>query len=276
MKNIKVAVLRAPGTNCDYETAYAFSLAGAEAERIHINEFLHKKEKMEDYHILAIPGGFAYGDYIASGRILAHQLRFNLKEEISDFAKEGRLIIGICNGFQVLVKAGLLPEPDFRQRVTLINNDIGRFQDRWVNIVSANIALNAEHSHNLSDSKKSGNNCIFTKGIGKLYLPINHGEGKFVAEKEVLEKLEKNGQVAFRYCDEAGNANPKFPHNPNGSLNNIAAICSSEGNVFGMMPHPEKFVHKLQHPRWTRESLPEEGAGLKIFRNAVEYASEKF
>lgn len=255
MENVKAAILRAPGTNCDYETAYAFELAGAAAERIHVNEFLRRKKSLEGFQILCIPGGFAYGDYISSGKILAHQLRTSLQEEIGKFVKEGRLLMGICNGFQVLVKAGLLPEPDFRQRVTLMNNDIGRFQDRWVNLAAAN-------------------RCIFTRGMDKLYLPINHGEGKFVAEKEALDGLEKNRQVAFRYCDGEGNIDSGFPHNPNGSLNNIAAICSR--NVFGMMPHPEKFVHRLQHPRWTREELPEEGAGLKIFRNAVEYIREKF
>lgn len=256
MKTVKVAILRAPGTNCDIETAHAFSLAGASPERVHINSL--KNSMLEDYQIIAIPGGFAYGDYIASGKIFANKLRHRLRDGVRDFVSSGKLVIGICNGFQVLVKCGLLPGTATgfsQQTVTLSYNDIGRFQDRWVYL------------------KTGGAKCVFTRGISSLYLPINHGEGKFMANESVLQELEKNGQIAMKYVDKSGRPSG-FPCNPNGSANDIAAICNETGNVFGMMPHPEKFLYVTNHPRWTRENVRPDGR--KIFENAVGWISENF
>lgn len=256
MKTVKVAVVRAPGTNCDIETAHAFSIAGAAAERIHINSLTNSM--LEDYHIIAISGGFAYGDYIASGKIFANKLKYKLRDGIKDFASSGKLIIGICNGFQALVKCGLLPGSSkgfAGQTVTLSYNDIGRFQDRW-------IYLKAESAK-----------CVFTRGIKSLYLPVNHGEGKFMANEDVIHDLEKHDQVVFRYVDGDGRI-AGFPWNPNGSLKNIAAICNENGNVFGMMPHPEKFLYATNHPRWTRGHVTPDGR--KIFINAVQWVKENF
>ena len=251
MAKPNVLILRTAGTNCDYETQYAFEKAGAVTEFVHINQLLQKKKSLDDCKILAIPGGFTYGDDLGAGKILAVQLQ---KINLRKFSEEGKLIIGICNGFQVLVKLGLLPfAKTIRQEATLTNNDSGRFECRWVYL------------------KNSGKKCIFTKGIDRIYLPIAHGEGKFFAEPEVINKLEKNDQAVFRYVDETGELKG-YPHKPNGSINNIAAVCNEQGNVLGMMPHPERFIRKTQHPRWTRENLKEEGDGFLIFKNAVEYA----
>lgn len=251
-KMVKTLVLRVDGTNCDEETAYAFKLAGSETEVVHINELIRGRKALEDFQIVAIPGGFAHGDDVASGKILATLIRFKLNRDFIRFIESGRLVIGICNGFQAIVKAGLLPAfAGFgRQEATLAGNDSGYFIDRWVRLRLVNKGK-----------------CIFTRGMkGEIFVPVNHGEGKFVASPEIIRKLEAKDQVVFRYVD-----------NPNGSLNDIAGICNTEGNVFGLMPHPEKFVSKYTHPHWTRvRNLPEEGDGLAIFKNAVAYARRKF
>ena len=253
----KVLVLTGYGINCDIETKHAFDLAGALAERIHLADLLNGSVKFSDYHILALPGGFSFGDDIASGKVLANIIRYNLGDQLQEFIEEGKLIIGICNGFQAMVKMGLLPAfgGDYsRQDVTLTFNDSGRFENRWV------------HLKTNTTSK-----CVFTRGIKNIYLPVRHGEGKFVVkDPQVLEILKKNNQIVFQYVDIYGNP-AGYPQNPNGSIDNIAAICDETGRVFGMMPHPEAFQHKTNHPAWTREELPEEGAGMAIFRNAVDY-----
>ncbi|MBI2142943.1 phosphoribosylformylglycinamidine synthase I, partial [Candidatus Woesearchaeota archaeon] len=238
------------------ETARAFELAGAAAEQAHINELIIGKKKIDDYHILAIPGGFSYGDDLGSGKVLANQLTLKLRQQLEDFINSGKLVIGICNGFQVIIKMGLLPALNglYVQDATLTNNDSGKFEDRWVHM-------------------KAENDSIFTQGIRRIYLPVNHGEGKFVANAEVMRRLQKDKLIKLEYCDEKGNETMEYPKNPNGSMLNIAGITNKEGNVFGMMPHPEKFVTKYTHPRWTREKLPEEGDGMRIFRNTVEYAA---
>ncbi|MFH1237206.1 MAG: phosphoribosylformylglycinamidine synthase I [Candidatus Aenigmatarchaeota archaeon] len=249
---VKTLVLRADGTNCDEETAYAFHLAGSHADSIHINELMKGKKSLDDYQILAIPGGFAHGDDVASGKILANLIRFRLSRDFVKFIESGKLVIGICNGFQAIVKAGLLPAfAGFgNQEATLAANDSGYFIDKWVTLNHVNKGK-----------------CVFTKGMkSEIFVPINHGEGKFIASPEILHSLETNDQVVFTYKD-----------NPNGSMNSIAGICNTQGNVFGLMPHPEKFVSKYTHPSWTRDKwLPEEGDGLAIFRNAVNYAKKKF
>ncbi|NJD77462.1 MAG: phosphoribosylformylglycinamidine synthase I [Candidatus Methanoperedens sp.] len=257
----KVLILTGYGINCDIETQNAFRLAGADAERVHLTDLINRTRKLEDFQILALPGGFSFGDDIASGKVLANMIKYNLGEEIQAFIDEGKLIIGICNGFQAMVKMGLLPafnDNYASQDVTLTFNDSGKFEDRWVYLKS---------------NQKS--KCIFTKGIDSVYLPVRHGEGKFVARNpQVLSGLKKGNHVVFRYVDREGKS-AGYPYNPNGSVDNIAGICDETGRVFGMMPHPEAFQHKTNHPRWTREELPEEGAGIAIFRNAVEYAKER-
>ncbi len=259
-KKVKVIVIRTAGTNCDYETVTAFKLCGAEVDLVHINRLLEKEINVMDYQILAIPGGFSYGDDVASGKILANEIQYRLMESISKYVAAKRLIIGICNGFQVLVKTGLLPGIDGidkKEYTTLFNNDSGKFEDRWV--------------HLKSTSKK----CVFTKGIKNLsYLPVAHGEGKFLTlDKKILDFIKNNDMVVFKYVN-ANGGRAVYPENPNGSVEAIAGICNPGGNILGMMPHPERFVNRYTHPRWTRVTLPEEGDGLALFRNAVEFAKK--
>ncbi|VVB92772.1 Phosphoribosylformylglycinamidine synthase subunit PurQ [uncultured archaeon] len=257
----KALILTGYGINCDMELAHAFELAGAEAERVHLTDLINGTRNLSDFHILALPGGFSFGDDIASGKVLANMIKYNLGGQVREFIDAGKLIIGICNGFQAMVKMGMLPafNGDYNtQDVTLTFNDSGRFEDRWVH---------------LKGNKNS--KCVFTKGIENIYLPVRHGEGKFVTKNpQMLARLKKNGQVVFQYVDKEGNL-AGYPHNPNGSVDNIAAICDETGRVFGLMPHPEAFQHRTNHPAWTREELPEEGAGIAIFRNAVEYVRER-
>jgi len=256
----KALVLTGYGINCDMELAHAFKIAGAEAERVHLTDLINRTRKLSDFHIFALPGGFSFGDDIASGKVLANMIKYNLGGQVLEFINERKLIIGICNGFQAMVKMGLLPgfDGDYSTpNVTLTFNDSGRFEDRWV------------HLKTNQNSK-----CIFTKGIESMYLPVRHGEGKFVTKtQQVLTRMKKGNQVVFQYVDKEGNL-AGYPHNPNGSVDNIAGICDETGRVFGMMPHPEAFQHRTNHPRWTREELPEEGVGIAIFRNAVEYVRE--
>lgn len=256
----KAAVLLAAGINRDMDAKRALDLGGAETERVHINDLADGRKRLVDYEILMIPGGFSFGDDIASGRVLANKLKYKLFDDLRRFIDDGKLIIGVCNGFQVMVKLGLLPamESDYRtQRVTLTYNDSGKFEDRWVHLKSN------------ADSR-----CVFTRGIERvIYVPICHGEGKFIASDEEVERLKRNCQVVFEYVDENGEYGG-YPINPNGSVAHIAGICDETGRLFGMMPHPEDHVIRTQHPRWTRESLPDEGDGLAIFKNAVAYAAE--
>jgi phosphoribosylformylglycinamidine synthase len=254
---IKVAALFTAGTNCDEETIHAFQLAGAKAERVHLNLLKKKKHILKDYHILVIPGGFTYGDYISAGKILANELQFILKDSVSEFIEQGKLIIGICNGFQVLVKAGILPgfsKYFTKQTVTLDVNDSNRFECRWV-YLKAN-----EQSP-----------CIFTKGIDILPVPVAHAEGKFVVDsKKTLAKIKNQNQVVFTYTNDKGKK-AGYPFNPNGSVEDIAGICDATGRIFGLMPHPERASSIYQHPNWSREKI-KEAVGLKIFVNAVNYA----
>jgi phosphoribosylformylglycinamidine synthase len=265
-KKPKVMVLRTAGTNCDLETAAAFEASGASVERVHINQLVEgahgrANRQFDDYHILAIPGGFTYGDDIESGRILANELRLQLGEKIAKFIADGKLVIGICNGFQVLVRAHILPGLHAggasQQTATLTNNDSGKFEDRWVTL-------------------KSEGKSVWTRGLGeRLYLPVAHAEGKFVADKAVLEQLNKNAQVAFRYCAPDGKL-PRYPENPNGSLEHIAGITDRSGRVLGLMPHPERHFYFRHHPRWGRmERAAKFGDGARIFCNGVEYVKEK-
>jgi phosphoribosylformylglycinamidine synthase I len=255
MKKPRVIVLRTAGTNCDNETASAFKMAGSVSELVHINELARDEKFLKDFQIFVIPGGFTYGDDIASGKILANEIKYKLKEDLKKFINSGKLVIGICNGFQVLVKAGILPgiNPGALE-ATLSFNDSGSFIDKWVCLKPG------------TRNQEPGNKCVWTKGIEKdIYLPIAHGEGKFIPrDKNVLNSLRKNGQIVFKYID-----------NPNGSIDDIAGICDATGRVLGMMPHPERHVLGTQHPRWTREGLKEYGDGFMIFKNGVDYIKEK-
>lgn len=253
----KVLIIRTAGTNCDAETARGFELAGGLPLRVHVNELFAGKKRFSDFRILAIPGGFSYGDDIASGKVLANELRYKLNDDIRQFASSGKPVIGICNGFQVLVKAGLLPgfevmDPELQ--ATLSFNDSAKFEARWVWLEAAK------------------SNCLWTKGIKKrIYLPSAHGEGKFIPKNPgVLKTLKADGQIVFRYVNEKGGP-ACYPYNPNGSVEDIAGICNPAGNVFGLMPHPERHLTIYNHPRWTRENRRGDGDGLAIFKNAVEY-----
>ncbi|PIP19943.1 MAG: phosphoribosylformylglycinamidine synthase I [Candidatus Omnitrophica bacterium CG08_land_8_20_14_0_20_41_16] len=275
MKKIKVCVLRTAGTNCDKETAFAFSLVGASAELVHINNLASAKVNLSNYHILALPGGFSYGDDIASGKIFANELKYKLSADLKKFIQEGKLIIGICNGFQILVKSGLLPGNDsLIQEASLIINDSGKFEDRWVYL-----------SSRVREFASSRVKCIWTKNLPEIiYLPVAHGEGKFIVkDKKVLSRIKKNGQVVFSYCDALGRLTG-WPANPNGSLQNIAGIYDTTGRILGLMPHPERHIQLWQHPRW-EDSKPrttglqvrgKSGVGLQIFKNGVDYIKKHF
>jgi len=255
---VRAIVLTGFGINCDYETQSALNRVDAQAERVHLNDIIEDTGLLEQNQILAIPGGFSFGDDVASGKILANRLRYKLGGPLKKFIADGKLIIGICNGFQVMVKMGILPlsNGEFVQEVTLTNNDSARFENRWVCLKT--------------DPETK---CVWTKGIDRLDLPVRHGEGKFIPRDDaVIERLRANGQVALRYCTENGSpANGAFPANPNGAVDDIAGICDPSGRIFGLMPHPEAHVDRTNHPCWTRLDLPEEGPGLQVFRNAVEY-----
>lgn len=248
-------VLRAPGTNCDVETAFAFEKAGSRTESLHINALVEAPQRLRDFQILCFPGGFSYGDDIAAGRVLATQVMQRLADPLREFIDEGKLILGICNGFQILLKAGLLlPRDEQGVPATLTWNDNGRFMDRWVHL------------------QGDGERCVFLRGIDRIYLPIAHAEGKFVVrDTSLLEQLEAQHQLALRYCN--GEPTDGSGGNPNGSQANVAGICDETGRVFGLMPHPERHLDPTHHPQWTRAGgdLPEHGEGLALFRNAVDY-----
>jgi len=255
MSRVRTLILRAPGTNCDAETVFAFQQAGADVSSVHVNRLIGGEERLSDYQILVVPGGFTYGDDISGGKVLANELRLKLGEDIFRFIEDGKLILGICNGLQVLAKAGILPEPSKNgsPRLTLSANDSGKFECRWVY---------------LSVNKKSP--CIFTEGLDSMYLPVAHGEGKVVVEPEVLPDL----NIVLRYADENGNIEAGYPYNPNGSVGNIAGICDSSGRIFALMPHPERHVRGTQHPQWTRHGAKKYGDGFQIFLNAVKWAEK--
>jgi phosphoribosylformylglycinamidine synthase len=222
-----------------------------------------KEKKLADFQILALPGGFSYGDDVASGRIFANELKCKLGDSLRDFIRQGKLIIGICNGFQILVKSGLLPGNEaMEQDASLIINDSGKFEDRWVYL----------KSKSKNQKSKIGQRCVWTKGLPEvIYLPVAHGEGKFVVkDKAALNRLQVNHQIVFQYCDEDGNL-AGYPCNPNGSFKNIAGICDDTGRILGLMPHPERHIDFTHHPRWTSLRKRKEGDGLQIFRNAALY-----
>lgn len=248
------------GINCNEETDRAFTRAGAVVRQVHLNDLIAAPSLLDSAQILAVPGGFSFGDDIASGRILANRLRYRLGAALEKFVDDGKLVIGICNGFQVLVKMGLLPRTSggLKQEVTVTHNDSSRYENRWVTLA---VAPNTK--------------CVWLQGIHKIEAPVRHGEGKFIPASEAqLSALNSEGLVALRYAKPDGSpAEGEYPLNPNGAIDDIAGICDPTGRVFGLMPHPEAFLDRTNHPRWTRESRPEEGDGLALFRNAVNYAA---
>ena len=269
MKKTKAIVITGNGTNCEVEAANACRLGGFdEAAIVHISELLAGDVRLDDYHFLNLTGGFLDGDDLGSAKAQANRFKYARVDELSEhlldqllrFIADGKPILGVCNGFQLMVKMGLLPAFDgkHQQVATLTFNDCGRFQDRWVYL-----------------KNNPASPSLFTKGIEKgIYLPIRHGEGKFVtASSEVLDRIEARNLAVLKYSDaEYAAPTMEFPHNPNGSMNAIAGVCDETGRLMGLMPHPEAYHHRTNHPRWTREELPEEGDGLILFRNAAVYA----
>ena len=262
MAKPQTLVLTGYGINCDEETKFAFDIAGAHAEIVHINDLIDGHKKLEDYQILAFPGGFSYGDDTGSGNALANKIRNHCWDEMLSFVEKDKLAIGICNGFQVMANLGLLPALDNtygERKIALMHNASARYSCRWVD---------------LSFEKKTP----WTKGIGKLSLPIAHGEGRFFAEEETMFQLQD--AVIARYCSDQVCHYLDLPLNPNGSLANIAGIADPTGRIIGMMPHPERAIAFTQLPHWTflkelykrsNQPVPSEGPGLKLFKNAVEY-----
>ncbi len=260
MTDVKAVVLRAAGINCDAETEFALVTAGAQADRLHINRMIEDPSLLAGYQIMVVPGGFSYGDDVAAGTILANQIIHHIYEPVQRFIETGKLVLGICNGFQVLVKAGLLPGVGFggkARSVTITYNDSGRFEDRWVH-------LEPQTDH-----------CVFIDPGRRVYLPVAHGEGKVVTSDEAtLEQLKAGRHIAFKYVDAEGNEGP-FPINPNGSVEAAAGLTDATGRILGLMPHPERHVRPTQHPHWTRlTQRPEQGDGMTIFNNAVRYVRE--
>ncbi len=262
---VKAVLLTGYGINCEEETSFAFKKAGAEAEIVHVNDLIAFPKRMLEAQILVFPGGFSYGDDTGSGNALANKIRNNLWNELVEFIEAEKLVLGICNGFQVVANLGILPgikEKKPQRKVALAWNNSARYECRWVSL------------------KKFSEKCVFTKGIDSIRMPVAHGEGKFTASAETLNELNENSQVVFRYANAGQLANGIFPFNPNGSAEDIAGVCDKSGRILGMMPHPERNMFFTQQPDWTFKKeklkrqgkpLPKEGPGMKIFRNAVEF-----
>ncbi len=262
MDKVSVLILTGYGINCDVETGWAFEMAGAQqVDRVHINRIVNGEVSLDDYQILVFPGGFSFGDHIASGRVLALKIAKEMREQLVKFVKDRKLVIGICNGFQTLVKMGLLPgdrnDVFAKQVATLTANDSAKYEDRWVSIKT-----------------NENNKSPFLKDIGTFDVAVRHGEGKFVAKRHFLREIRNNELLAFQYVDESGEPTRNYPENPNGSDLAIAGITDYSGQILGLMPHPEVFISRTQHPHWTRKDIEEVGTGLKIFVNAVNYVVE--
>lgn len=273
MNTVNVLVLTGYGLNCDNETAYAFELAGATPRRVHINSLINKDVRLSDFQIMVFGGGFSWGDDHGAGVIQAVRMKTNIGEDLFKFVEDGNLVIGICNGFQTLVNLGLLPgfklscqQPQNAQRTLAVTfNDCGNFRNQWVKL-------------RINPSSP----CIYTQGLTELDLPVRHGEGKFYTDPETLRALEKNQQIALQYAlPDGAPADQAFPHNPNGSISDVAGVCDPTGRIFGLMPHPEAYNHWTNHPDWPlmKEHLKRKGQsppseltpGLVMLRNGVNY-----
>jgi phosphoribosylformylglycinamidine synthase subunit PurQ / glutaminase len=262
---VKACVVTGFGVNADEELALAFEMAGARARRVHEHDLAEDPRQLGEFQILAFPGGFSFGDHLGSGKVFATLFRRSLGAALEKFISRGGLVIGVCNGFQALVKMGFLPDlgGTHAQEVSLIHNDSGRFEDRWVRVGFENRSP-----------------CLWTRGLPDMDLPVRHGEGKFVTESSTtLAELESRNLVALRYLPRAAlsdaGATACYPDDPNGSTNHIAGICDPTGRVFGLMPHPEAFLYPENHPEWTRKRPSGSGGlGLAVFRNGVRAARE--
>lgn len=276
MSKVKALIVTGYGINCEKEMALAFEMAGAEATITHAELLLSNAIPLEGYHVMAFPGGFSFGDDLGAGKAFANRLSYskkvtgeNLTDRLKAFVEEGKCIFGVCNGFQLLVKLGLIPDINFggkRQCVSLAHNSSSCFEARWTH-------LQVRQSP-----------CVFTRGLEKLYLPVRHGEGKLVAESsDVVERLLAANHVVMQYSDSNGSVTMDYPHNPNGSIESIAGLCDSTGRIFGLMPHPEAALLFTNHPQWHRikdnavrnhEEVPTYGPGFALFKNAVDYIKE--
>lgn len=270
---VKALVLTGFGTNCETEMAYACQLGGADqVDIVHVSELLDGDYSLDDYHFLNLPGGFLDGDDLGAAQAGAHRFNYAVvktsgepfRKQLRRFIEAGKLILGVCNGFQLLVKLGLLPgfDRNYDERlVSLTHNDSGRFEDRWVTL-----------------KVEQNSPCVFTRGITDLYYPVRHGEGKFVTrDQQILTKLEEENLVVMRYTAPGSSNEPTmtYPFNPNGSPAAIAGICNPDGRIFGLMPHPEAFLFSTNHPRWTREHPEGEGQGVSLFRNGINFIREE-
>jgi phosphoribosylformylglycinamidine synthase len=255
---LPVCVLRSAGTNCDGETVRAFELAGAEPALLHLNELARDPSRLTDFAILAIAGGFSYGDYVAAGRVFGIELRHRLEAPLLRFVQDGGIVVGICNGFQILLELGLLPEPGrspAERSASLTNNASSRFECRWVTLRSEASA------------------CPWLVPGELMPVPVAHAEGRLVVrDDEALQELVARGQVALTYVSEDGAEDPGYPANPNGSVAGVAGLCDPSGRILGLMPHPERNLTPFQHPRWTRMPARTEGEGLNFYRRMVQVA----
>ena len=264
--DIKVLVITGFGLNCERETAAACKLVGAAPEQVHLNDLIAGRHKLEEYQFLVFIGGFSFGDHLGSGTVFANRVKFRLHDQLEKFVADGKLVMGICNGFQTLTRLGMVPALNgdyFSQTVALAHNDSGVFRDDWC-------ALKADPA----------SPCVFTRNMETVRLPLRHGEGKFVADPAVLAEIEAKHLAAVRYVNADGTLATEFPANPNGSLNSIAGVCDLTGRIFGLMPHPEAFLSPCNSPTWTADKVAgkvaEEGDGVAFFRNAVDYIAETF
>jgi len=258
----KIAILRIEGTNCDEEAYLAFKNAGGSPDYVHLNELKLKRKDLEDYQMLYIPGGFSAGDYVRAGAIFAARIKGLIEKDLVKFIDEGKPILGVCNGFQILLELGILPAIDTKvskiPQAVLTTNDSNMFECRWVYL------------------KKESKNCIFTRNYGEeiISLPIAHAEGKFLlSDNKFLDTLIEKDQIAFRYVDPSGNYTG-YPWNPNGSVYNVAGICNDSGTIMGLMPHPERAFFEYQHPEWKRDNGRD--FGKAVFVSAISYLSKKF
>ena len=263
--DVKALVITGYGLNCEVETEKAFQEAGASVELVHLNDVINGYHQLRDYHILVFMGGFSFGDHLGAGTVFANRIRCRMREHLEGFINDGRLILGICNGFQTITRLGLVPsgrENLFQQNTAIAENAQGVFRDAWVTL-----RINSDCP------------CIFTKGLEYISLPVRHGEGRFVTDSDkTADFLSRNKLVTMQYADPAtGDPAMDFPHNPNGSWQAVAGICDPSGRIFGLMPHPEAFISPYNHPDWPRKKgagiIPDKGKGQIIFDNAVEFAA---
>ncbi len=264
-REVRVLVLTGLGLNCEAETAQGFRMCGAQVDLVHLSDLLEsQRARLAGYHIIAMIGGFSFGDHIAGGVVYANRLRYRMLDELTRFVADGGLMLGICNGFQTMVKLGLLPGFEGRfghQQVTLTANDRLGYRDAWVRVCA-----------------DSASPCVWTRGVTCMDLPARHGEGKFLARDDVLDRLDSERLVALRYVDDQGVPTQRWPDNPNGSPGAVAGICDPSGRLFGLMPHPDAHLYPFHHPQWRRRKvsgqLSSEGEGLAIFRNGVDHAAQ--